>query len=104
MNAPRQGTRGAGQTGCMVGVRIKPGTSREKFVSVTDEGLCIAVTAAPVEGKANEALVRFLAKSLDVPKSSVTIRKGLTSRNKLVEIAGITKQEVLKRSKEITDK
>jgi uncharacterized protein (TIGR00251 family) len=69
-------------------------------VSVVSDEIGIAVTAAPVEGKANEAMLRFLAKTLDIPKSSVTIRTGASSRRKLLEIAGMTKEEILKRLKE----
>ncbi len=97
MRAPRPGHAGVRQTANRFDVRLKPGASREKIVSVGDAQLCIAVTAAPVDGKANEALVRLLAKALDVPKSSVTLCRGLASRNKVVEIAGMTKQNVLDR-------
>jgi uncharacterized protein (TIGR00251 family) len=88
------GTSGGG---CLLGIRLKPAASREKIVSVGADEAVIAVTAAPVDGKANEALIRFLAKALDVSKSSLRITKGLTSRNKLVEIGGMTKTEAVKR-------
>ena len=66
-------------------------------MSVGAHEVGIAVTAAPVEGKANEAMLRLIAKTLDLPKSSVTLRTGASSRSKLVEIAGMTKEEILKR-------
>jgi uncharacterized protein (TIGR00251 family) len=103
MKAPRPGNTGVRETGCRIGVRIKPGASRERIVSAGDEGICIAVTAPPVEGKANEALVRFLAKTLGIKKSAVVVRTGLASRNKVVEIAGMTKQNVVERLKETSN-
>lgn len=83
-------------SGCTIGVRIKPGTSREKVVQVHDNEVCIAVTAPPVDGKANEALIRALGKFLGVPKSAVEILRGHTSRIKLVHICGIDKQSVMR--------
>jgi uncharacterized protein YggU (UPF0235/DUF167 family) len=59
----------------------------------------MAVTAAPVDGKANEAMIKLLSRAIDVPKSSISVRRGLTSRSKLVEIAGMDKAEVMKRLK-----
>ena len=99
MPAPRPCCAGNGRTGCIVGVRLKPAASREKIVSVGADELCIAVTAAPVDGKANEAMVKLLSRALDVPKSSISIRRGQASRSKLVEIAGLEKAEVMKRLK-----
>jgi len=83
-------------SGCTIGVRIKPGTSREKVVQVQDNEVCIAVTAPPVDGKANEALIRALGKFLGVPKSAVEILRGHTSRIKLVHICGLDKQSVMR--------
>jgi uncharacterized protein len=82
--------------GCTIGVRIKPGTSREKVVQVQDNEVCIAVTAPPVDGKANEALIKALGKFLGVPKSAVEILRGHTSRIKLVHICGLDKQSVMR--------
>ncbi|MBW8881315.1 MAG: DUF167 domain-containing protein [Asticcacaulis sp.] len=56
--------------------------------------LKIRVRAAPIEGRANEALVAFLAKALKVPKSRVTLIAGETSRLKQVEIEGVTDAEL----------
>jgi len=86
---------GCAHAGCFLGVRLKPSASRERIVSVTELEVCIAVTAQPVEGKANEALVRFLAELLHVSKSSIVIRRGLRSRVKMVAIEGMNKEHVL---------
>jgi uncharacterized protein YggU (UPF0235/DUF167 family) len=53
--------------------------------------------APPVEGKANEACIEFFANLLKVPRSSVTIAAGLTSRNKVIRVAGLSGVEVEKR-------
>jgi uncharacterized protein (TIGR00251 family) len=55
----------------------------------------IRLNAPPVEGRANEALIRFLAKALGVPRVRVTLVSGGTGRNKIVRIAGITRVEAL---------
>jgi uncharacterized protein len=90
------------QCGCIVGVKLKPASSRERIVSVGTDEICCAVTAAPVDGKANEAMIRLFAKALDIPKSSIGVRRGATSRNKLVEIAGMAKEEVMNKMKKLT--
>lgn len=54
------------------------------------EALKIGLTAPPVEGKANEACIAFLAELLAVPRSSVTIAAGETSRNKVIRVNGRT--------------
>ena len=55
------------------------------------------VTALPVEGRANEALLRLLAEALDVPKSSLRIVRGQRSREKLVAVEGLDAPEVKRR-------
>ncbi len=89
--------------GCIIGVKLKPGASREKVVSVGADEAIIAVTAPPVDGKANESLIKLLAQKLDRPKSSISIRRGAASRMKLVVIAGMTKTEVMERLKKQVD-
>ena len=59
--------------------------------------LVVRVTAAPVDGAANEALVRVLAKALGLPRRDVVIVSGATSRTKIVEVAGLDVTEVRRR-------
>ena len=59
--------------------------------------LKIALTAPPVDGKANAACIDFLAKLLMVPRSSVTIASGQTSRNKVILVAGLSPDVVRER-------
>lgn len=71
-------------------VRVKPRASRAKVVGVHDGALEIALTAPPVDGAANEALVAFVAELCGVPKRDVAIVRGGKSRQKLVRVAGAT--------------
>jgi len=70
-------------------VRLTPRASREEIAGERDGAILVRVTAPPVDGAANEGLVRLLAKRLRVPKSAVAIVSGETSRTKVVEIAGL---------------
>lgn len=67
-------------------VRVQPRAPRTEIAGTHEGVLKLRVGAAPVEGKANEECLRFLAKILDVPRSSVEIVKGSSSRNKVVRV------------------
>jgi uncharacterized protein (TIGR00251 family) len=73
-------------------VRVQPRASLTAITGVLGEGddaaLKVALAAPPVEGRANEALVRFFAELFDVPRSAVEIVSGGTSRTKVVRVAG----------------
>ena len=90
--------------GCSIGIRIKPGTSCEKVVQVQEQEICIAVTAPPINGKANEALIKALSNFLGIPKRAVEILRGHTSRIKLVHIDGMNKQTVVRLLQEAHNK
>ncbi|MBO4520007.1 MAG: YggU family protein [Alphaproteobacteria bacterium] len=79
--------------GLKVFVRLSPKAKREGLEGIhTDpdgtERLKIAVSAPPVDGKANEALIKWLSKYLHIAKSAVTLISGLTDRSKTVMIVG----------------
>lgn len=78
-------------------VRVQPRAKKNAIVGEVGEGLKLALTAPPVEGRANEACIAFLAEVLNVARSSVTIAAGKTSRNKVIRIAGLTAEQVGKR-------
>ena len=80
--------------GTTFAVRVQPRASRNAVAGEMGDALKIALTAPPVEGKANEACVEFLAKLLKVPRSSVTIAAGETSRNKVIRVSGLSADEV----------
>lgn len=71
-------------------VQITPNAKKTEVVGVLDDALKLKLQAQPIEGKANEALVKFLAKTLDVPRSAVTITHGQTSKKKLIEVVSAT--------------
>ena len=68
-------------------VRLTPRSGRNELVGWQNGLLRVRVTAPPVDGKANEALERLIAKALGVPKSDVSVASGTRSRGKTVEIA-----------------
>jgi uncharacterized protein (TIGR00251 family) len=83
--------------GVRVFVQITPNAKKSEIIGVLDDALKIKLQAQPIEGKANEALVRFLADLLEVPKSSVAITHGHTGRRKTIEITagGLTVEGVV---------
>ncbi|MDD3118125.1 MAG: DUF167 domain-containing protein [Victivallales bacterium] len=76
--------------GVIIPCRIHPRAGREGIGGLHDGAVKIALKAPPVEGKANAALLKFLAERLHLPKAAVSLRVGATSRHKLVEAEGIT--------------
>jgi hypothetical protein len=78
-------------------VRLQPKAKKTALVAELDGALKVAVTAPPIEGRANEALIRFLAELLKVARSSVTIAAGASSRNKVIRIEGLTAEQVRSR-------
>lgn len=78
-------------------VRLTPRVSRDEIVALRDEVLHVRVTAPPVDGAANEALLRLLAKALRVPVRDLRIASGATARTKVVEVAGLDAAEVAER-------
>lgn len=76
-----------GKSGAALAVRVTPRASRNKIIEVLSDGTVkVHLTAPPVEGKANEALLKFLAEVLDVPVSHLDIVAGATGRDKLVSV------------------
>lgn len=79
----------ASELGCRIRIHASPRASRSKVIGYYDERVKIQLAAPPVDGAANEELVRFLAKSLGVSKSAVTLCAGATGKRKTVEVDGI---------------
>ena len=71
-------------------LHIQPGAKKTEVVGLHGEALKIRLAAPPVDGKANDCLIAFLAKRLGVPKSRVALVAGETSRAKRVRVAGVT--------------
>lgn len=69
-----------------IAVQVMPNAGKSEVLEEIEGALKIRLKALPIEGRANEALVRFIADLLDVPKGRVNVTHGLTSRLKLVEV------------------
>ena len=78
-------------------VHVMPRGRRNEIVGLHGDALKVRVTAPPVGGAANEALCKFLAKVLSVPKGNIEIVAGQTSRAKIVAVSGILPDQVRKR-------
>lgn len=79
---------------CILQLRIQPGAKRTALIGTLGDKLKIAVQAPPVDGKANEALLRWLAKTLDLKNNEVTLLSGQTSRDKRVRIEKIKAAQI----------
>ncbi|MBI2865059.1 MAG: YggU family protein [Chloroflexi bacterium] len=80
-----------------ISVRVQPGASKNEIVGFAEGIFRVRITAPPVEGKANGALIAFLAKTLGVRRSALTILRGTTGREKLVSIEGLSDEELYQR-------
>lgn len=75
-------------------LHIQPGAKKTEFAGLHGDALKIRLAAPPVDGKANEALLKFLAEVLHLPKSAVTLKSGQTSRRKVLEVVGATPEGI----------
>jgi uncharacterized protein (TIGR00251 family) len=75
--------------GLSLRVRVQPRASRDALSGEREGALVVRLAAPPVEGAANEALARFLGKTLGVPPSAVRVVSGASGRNKVVRVAGL---------------
>jgi uncharacterized protein (TIGR00251 family) len=80
--------------GCTLSVRVHPGARKNGVTGVHADAVKIALTAPPVDGKANDALIAFLADALRLPHARIVLVSGSTSRAKMVRITGKSAAEV----------
>ena len=86
------------KAGIRIAVQVSPNARKSEIVSGDGDALRIKLQAPPVDGKANDALVQFLAKKLQIPRKQVTITHGQTNRRKLLEItADMAPEDIEKR-------
>jgi hypothetical protein len=78
-------------------VKVNPRAKKNAITGEVGDALKVSLTTPPIEGRANEACIEFFAKLLKVPRSSVTIASGQTSRNKVISVAGISAAELRNR-------
>jgi uncharacterized protein len=81
-------------SGATFSIRVQPRASKNAITGVRGDALKLSLTAAPVEGRANEAVIEFFAKLLNVSRSSVTIAAGESSRNKVIRVSGMSADAV----------
>ena len=75
-------------------LHIQPGAKKTEFAGLHGDALKIRLAAPPVDGKANAALIKFVADELRLPKSAVNLKSGQTSRRKVLEVVGATAEAV----------
>ncbi|MBI5787805.1 MAG: DUF167 domain-containing protein [Candidatus Schekmanbacteria bacterium] len=85
----------------ILNIKVQPRATNNKIAGYHDGALKLALTAAPVDGAANQACIELLAKSLGIKKAQVEIKSGLRSCHKLILLKGIDKQQIQLRLKEI---
>lgn len=83
--------------GTRIALHVQPRAARTEVVGRHGDALKLRLAAPPVDGAANEALVRFLAEALAVPRSAVTLLAGPASRAKAVHVEGLAPAEVARR-------
>ena len=74
-------------------ITVKPKSSRRE-VKATGDGLLVAVTVPPAEGKANEMCLALVADWLGVPKSNLTLLSGIHHKEKIIGVAGVNQEEI----------
>ena len=79
--------------GIVITLKISPNASKNEIIK-SEEGLKVKITAQPIDGKANKALIEYLSKQLKIPKSSIEILKGETSKEKTVLIKPRTPEDI----------
>ena len=83
--------------GVTFAVKVQPRARKNAITGTVGDALKLALTAPPVDGKANHAVIEFLAGFFDIPRSSVTITSGKTNRLKIVRISGASAEQLRRR-------
>jgi uncharacterized protein (TIGR00251 family) len=86
MNLALRGTT----SGCTLAVRVHPGARRNAITGTHDGALKISLTTPPTDGRANAALIVFLADHLNIPRARITLVTGATTRIKTLHLEGLT--------------
>ena len=81
--------------GCTVSVRVHPGARRNAVSGIHDGAVKISLTTPPVDGRANETLITFVAELLGLPRGRVSLVAGMTSRTKVLRVTGKSAAEVM---------
>jgi uncharacterized protein (TIGR00251 family) len=78
----------------LLSIRVQPRAKRDEVVGERAGAIVIRLNAPPVDGKANAALIAFVAKAAGVPRSRVEIVRGATSREKVIRVSGVAEGEL----------
>jgi uncharacterized protein (TIGR00251 family) len=78
-------------------VKVHPRARKNAITGELGDALKLSLTAPPVEGRASQACIEFLANLLNLPRSSITIASGQTSRSKVIRVTGLSADEVQRR-------
>ena len=84
-------------SGFTFAVKVHPRAKKNAITGEIGDAIKVSLTAPPVDGKANAACIEFFAKLLKVPRSSVSIASGETSRNKVVRVVGLSAEQLRQR-------
>ncbi len=82
--------------GAQFALRVQPRASRNAIAGVMGDAIKLVITAPPVDGKANQAVIEYLSDLFRVSKSSIVIVSGETGRNKVIAIRGVSAEQVRK--------
>lgn len=85
-------------------LKVQPRARKNAITGAVGDALKLALTAPPIEGRANEAVIRFFADLFEIPPASVTIASGATSRTKVLRIAGVSREFVQGRLEKLSSK
>jgi len=81
-------------SGVTFAVKVHPRARKSAITGELGDALKVSLTAPPIDGKANEACIEFFANLLKVPRSSITIAAGQSSRNKVIRVTGLSAQQI----------
>jgi uncharacterized protein len=83
--------------GTRLAVKVSPNAGKNEITGLKEDVLQVRIAAPPDKGKANKELIDFLSEQLGLKKSAIAITRGLTSRNKVISVTGISREEMIKR-------
>ena len=84
-------------SGATFAVKVHPRARQNAITGQLGDAIKLSLTAPPIEGRANEACIEFLANLLKLPRSSVTIASGHSSRRKVIRVVGLSPEEIRRR-------
>lgn len=84
---------------CLLKIHVTPRGSKNIVIGWRDDVLCVKLTAPPVEGAANTLLVKYIAETLGIKKQDIELKSGEKSREKILRIVGLTRQDIEERLK-----